>query len=187
MIKKIILPFLLIFIIYSISFAASSEATAINWADLLKKVFNFAVLVGIIWFFFGKKITTALRSKASDEHTSFVDLIKKKAKLTDELTAFKKEYSQLQENHLKNKENILKELEKEGNEYEKNAEKYIKKLELANKLLEEQEYQQMTDSFYRKLFDKSIEKLESEIKNNSILVNQSKYFKNFLEVIKKKL
>lgn len=179
--KFIFLTFYSFFILENL-FAAESTT---NWIDLLLKTFNFLALVSLILFFFGKKILISLRNIVKTEYDSFFALNKEKQNLELQLNDLKSQQEEKQKKNKKREEEYFEIIKKEVEKIEIETSNYVKKIEINNKIILEQEQQKTKKSFYKKIFHQAVKKLEQGIKQNTISIDQEKYFTDFLQKVNK--
>lgn len=183
--KKIVVSFFIIFfIVLEQVFAASEVQAAIPWKDLLLKSLNFFALVGIIWFFFGKKIVLFLKTTAQNEYDDFFSLEKEKQKLEQTLIKTQAEVETEKIKTNKNETLYFQQINLEKNKIKKEAEEYQQKLEKNNKIILQQEQQAAKQLLYKKIFEKALEKLENTIKNKEVIISEEKYLSQFFQKLK---
>ena len=167
-------------------FAAESSGNGTNWLELLQKIFNFSVLVGLILFFFGKKIITGLKDATKLEYNEFFFFDKKQKELEKELNLLQSNIEAKQQKLKKSEEKYYQEIEKEKNRIQKEAEIYSKKLEKNNDLILKQEELLAKKILHKKIFLQSLEKLENAIFSGKIIIPQDKYLQKLYQQLDKK-
>lgn len=173
---------ILFFCLFLSDLAAAGEESA-NWTELLFKSVNFFLLVGAIWFFFGKKIISALRSIAQGEHQKFFSHLKNKNNFRKELDEKQSKLEQILQKMEIAKKEAFEKIDKENVLLEKESKKQIEKIKKNAETLLEQEYNQAKKLFYKKVFNETLNKFEKAVKSGSIIIDQKKYFSQFINQV----
>ena len=140
-------------------FAADTIDSHIDWQDLLLKSFNFFVIFGLIFFFFGKKILLALKNVAQLEYDEFVFLDKKQEKLEEQLTLLQSDIAKEQEKFIEDEKKFYHTIDLEKNNLQQEAIQYSEKLEKNNTIILKQEFILAKKNLCKKIFTLALKKI----------------------------
>ena len=180
--KKILLIiFFLHFLVLQIFADTKIEVSSTNWSDFLLKSVNFLILISAIWFFFGKKIINYLNKVVQNEQEYFFSLESKKKTLEKTLLELKKNIELEKEKTKKNEELYFQQVDLEKEKIKKESIAYSQKIEKNNSIILEQEKKEAKQKLYKKIFSRTLEKLEKAIKNKKIIISEEKYLSKFFQ------
>ena len=184
--KALIIPYVLLFVIFSISTAlcASGEGGTKGWVSTdTFRVMNFTVLAVALFFVLRKPLSQALGSRIKGIKEQLDDLEAQKAEAEKKLAEYNQQLAQLE----KEAEKIVDDYVRQGNEAKarilKEAEASAEKLQVQARRNIEHEFAQAKLELQKEIFEKSLVKAEEIIKGKFTGQDQDRIVDDYLKKV----
>ena len=184
--KVLILSYVLLFVIFSISTAlcASGEGGTKGWVSTdTFRVMNFTVLAVALFFVLRKPLSQALSSRIKGIKDQLDDLETQKAEAEAKLAEYNQKLAQLE----KEAEKIVDDYVRQGNEAKarilKEAEASAEKLQVQARRNIEHEFAQAKLELQKEIFEKSLVKAEEIIKGKFTGEDQDRIVDDYLKKV----
>jgi F-type H+-transporting ATPase subunit b len=184
--KALIISYVLLFVIFSISTAlcASGEGGTKPWEwEDTYRVMNFTVLAVALFFVLRKPLSQALSSRIKGIKDQLDDLETQKAEAQKKLAEYNQKLAQLE----KEAEKIIDDYVRQGNEAKarilKEAEASAEKLQVQARRNIEHEFAQAKLELQKEIFEKSLVKAEEIIKGKFTGEDQDRIVDDYLKKV----
>lgn len=181
MILRISYLFYLLFFYNNFLYAIESDS--IPWMDLVGKIINFSILLGILIFFGKKPILTFLRSQAKKKKEDLDKVTQQLQEEEKKLASCKNELALLQEEILVTKKEAMLASERQKEEMIREANLKAEKIYLESKQQIQLQFEQAQQKIKETLATETIKLTKEHLIQNPDALNQTTLFNKYTQIL----